>query len=88
MKEWNKLKKDLLKNQDFRKEYLALEPEYRLAAQLIEARQAKNMSQVELAQKAGVKQAYIARVESGSTNPTFSSLSKIAKALGKEVGIS
>ena len=87
MKEWNQLKKELLSDPLVRAEYDKLEPEYRLASALIEARLAKKMSQAELAQRAGVKQAYIARLESGDSNPTVASINKVVKILGKELVI-
>jgi len=85
MQEWEDYKKEILKDPEFKVEYDRLEPEYKLASALIKARLAKKMSQAELAEKVGVKQAYIARLESGDSNPTFASINKVAKALGKEL---
>ena len=85
MQDWEAYKKEMLKDPLVKAEYDKLEPEYKLASALIEARLAKKMSQAELAEKVGVKQAYIARLESGESNPTFASINKIAKALGKEL---
>ncbi len=45
-------------------------------------RTASGLTQVELAKKMGMKQAYIAQLESGAEdNPTLSTLKRLAKAL-------
>ena len=85
MKDWKKLEQELLKNPEVAAEYEKLEPEYKLAQSLLKARLAKKMTQAELAKMAGVKQAYIARLESGTANPTVVNLSKVANVLGKRI---
>lgn len=82
MKTWKEFEAELLKDPAVRAEVEKLEPEYQLARQLIKARLAQNLTQAELAERAGVKQSYVARLESGEGNPTVSSLQKIARALG------
>lgn len=74
-----------LKNSEFKAAYDALEPEFALASSMIEARLAKKMTQAELAKEAGVQQTTIARLESGSSNPTFSTIHRVAAVLGKEL---
>ena len=85
MKDWNQLKQELLQDPAVKAEFNKLGPEYELARELIKARLAKKLTQAELAEKAGVKQAYIARLESGTANPTVDSLGKVADALGKRL---
>lgn len=84
---WEDLKKELLSNPEVKKEYDALEDEFILIESLISARLAKKMTQADLAEKVGMKQAAIARLEGGESNPTYSTLSKIAKALDKKVAL-
>jgi hypothetical protein len=48
---WREHKKQLMKAPEFRQEYEALEPEYRLTAGLIRLRLAKGLTQEELAQQ-------------------------------------
>ena len=76
---------EALKNSEFKAAYDALEPEFALASSMIEARLAKKMTQAELAKEAGVQQTTIARLESGSSNPTFSTINRVAAVLGKEL---
>jgi DNA-binding XRE family transcriptional regulator len=86
--DWNELKARLLQDPEVKAAYDALEPEYELARQIIGARIAQNLTQSELAQKAGLKQTAISRLESGEGNPTFNTLKRVSGALGKKVHIS
>jgi transcriptional regulator with XRE-family HTH domain len=48
-------------------------------------RVAKQMTQGDICRKLGVDRAYISNVESGNKNPTLSTITKLAKALGVSV---
>ena len=54
----------------------------KLGAIIREKRESQNLTQVELANKAGVDRNYIGMVERGERNPSFLSLKKIADGLG------
>lgn len=54
---------------------------------LREARKKKGYTQVALAEKSGLKQSQIARLESNSSEPRVSTLIKISKALDFELVI-
>ena len=82
---WKEYKKEALKDPELKKAYDALEPEYKLASSLIQARLDKKMTQQELAEKAGVTQNTITRLESGTTTPTVGTISRVAGILGKEL---
>ena len=56
-----------------------------LAAQLKAARQEKGLSQRALAERVGVPQAHVSRIEQGLVNPTVTTLDQFAEALGLEV---
>ncbi len=79
--------KEQLKDPGFRSEYEALEPEYEIIRQIILARSESNTTQKELAERSGIKQSNISRLERGTYNPSLNSLKKIAKGLGKELHI-
>ncbi len=85
MTTWKEHKKELMKNPKFKQANDALEPEYQLARELINARLAKKMTQKEVAEKAGVSRVAIARLESGTSNPTVGSVRRVANTLGKEL---
>ena len=84
---WKEHKKKLLKDPEFRAEYETLEPEYRLAAALIRLRLAKGLTQEELARLMNTKQESIARLESGSSLPSLSTVKRLADALDAELEI-
>ena len=58
---------------------------YGIACQAIELREKHNLTQVELAEKAGLPQAQISRIERGVVSPTSTTLAKIAEALGADL---
>ena len=84
---WKEHKKRLLKDPAFREEYEALEPEYKLASALIRLRLAKGLSQEQLAKLLNTKQESIARLESGASLPSLSTVKKVAEALDAELEI-
>ena len=58
------------------------------AFMVVELREKYNLSQRELAEKAGIAKSTIARIESADMNPTVEILDSIAKAVDKELHIS
>lgn len=56
-----------------------------LAVQLKAARQKKGLSQRALAERVGVPQAHVSRIEQGLVNPTVTTLDQFAEALGLEL---
>jgi transcriptional regulator with XRE-family HTH domain len=53
---------------------------------LRKARMAANLTQKQVAQKAGLHVNFYARVERGEENPSYASLEKIIKSLGVKSG--
>jgi DNA-binding XRE family transcriptional regulator len=68
-------------------EMRAFEAHFRLASELILLRKRRKLTQRQLSTKSGVQQAEISRIEGGRANPTVSTLSALASALGGELGI-
>ena len=52
---------------------------------VISARNAANLTQKQLAQRSGVSQANISKIENGNYHPSLSTLKRIADALGKRL---
>ena len=84
---FEKLKAALMENPKFRKEYEALETEFQIARSLIDARIKRNMSQKDLAKKAGTGQAVISRLEGMNAKPSISLLQRLARALNTKFTI-
>ena len=78
-------KEALLKNPEFRREYEALEPKYRLIRSLIRRRNELHLSQVQLANIVGTQQPAISRLENGGGTTTISTLFKVADALNLDI---
>jgi transcriptional regulator with XRE-family HTH domain len=57
----------------------------KLVAKFKKAREAKGLTQEQLAMKAGTERNYYAQIERGTITPSFTMLSKIAKALDIEL---
>lgn len=70
-----------LKNDDFKKEWENSEVEYNLVRSLVAARKKCHMTQKELAEKTGVDQADISRIETGNANPALSTLKRLADGM-------
>ena len=71
----------------FAAEYEAQRLEYEAIRAVISARLACNMTQKELAEKTGIRQSNISRIENGSASPTIDTLARIAAGLGKQLKI-
>ena len=76
-----------MKDPEFRIEYEALETEHKLASALIRLRLAKGLTQEDLARLMKTKQESIARLESGNSLPSLSTVKKAAEALDAELEI-
>ena len=87
MSDFRNYLKEQLKDSNFAEEYEAQKPEYEAIRAVIAARLEQHMTQKELAQKTGIRQSNISRIESGSTSPTVETLARIAAGLGKQLKI-
>jgi len=83
----SEVKEDLLKDEEFRVEFIELEDEFALASQLIEARKKAHLTQDEVAKRMGTTQSVVARLESGHPLPSLRSLKRYAQAVNGKVEI-
>lgn len=58
---------------------------FSLARQLAERRRAQHLTQKQLADRSGIDQAEISRIERGQANPTTATLGALTRALGVDV---
>ena len=76
---------ELKKDKDFKKEYDALEPEFSIIRAMIDARKAAGMTQKELAEKTGIAQGDISKLENGNANPSLKTLQRLAEGMGMQL---
>lgn len=74
-----------LKDEEFRKEYEALEPEFAAIQAMIDARKLKGLTQKELSERTGIAQGDISKLENGSSNPSLRTLQRLAEGLGMKL---
>lgn len=87
LRAWKDAKKELLSDPETAKEYEDLRPQYEVISQIIKARDEQGMTQAELAERTGIRQSNISRLEGGNYNPTLKFLARVAKGLGMELHI-
>lgn len=70
-----------LKDPEFKKEWNKLEPEFNMMQAMIDARKRSNMTQKELAERTGIDQSDISKIETGNANPTLAVLKRLAEGM-------
>lgn len=76
-----------LKDEDFRKEYEAIQPEMDVIRAIVDARTSQNLTQKELAERTGINQADISKLENGTRNPSVNLLKRLADGMGMALKI-
>ena len=74
-----------LKDPAFKAEYDALEAEYAIKQAMIDARKASGLTQKELAEKTGIAQGDISKLENGTGNPSLRTLQRLAAGMGMKI---
>lgn len=87
MDDFDKYLKEQIKNPTFKKEWDKSEMEYQLMMMFLKARSEQKLTQSELAQRTGIRQSNISRIEKGQAMPSIATLCKIAHGLGKKLEI-
>lgn len=87
MSSFRKHLNSMLEQSDFQEEYEKLQPEFEIMKALIEARTKQNMTQKELAERSGIRQSNISRIEKGASSPNISTLQKLAEGLGMNLQV-
>ena len=76
-----------MKDPDFKKEWDENEARYQLMMMVLRARNEEQLTQSELAERTGLRQSNISRIEKGQSMPSIATLAKIAQGLGKRLEI-
>lgn len=72
---------------EFKKEYEAIAPEFAIIQAMIDARRSSGMTQKQLAEKTGITQADISKLERGNANPSLRTLQRLAAGMGMQIKI-
>lgn len=81
-------KEKKLQDPEFAKAYEEVQPEMKVVRAIIEARTSQNLTQKELAEKTGINQTEISKLENGSRNPSIRLLQRLADGMGMVLDIS
>ena len=76
-----------MQNEEFRKEYEAIQPEMDVIRVIVEARISQNLTQKELSERSGINQADISKIENGTRNPSLNLLKRLADGMGMSLKI-
>lgn len=87
MTKFKDLHAEWMKDDEYRREYDALETEFTLIDAMIEARTMAGLTQEELARRMETSQSAIARLETGRSKPSARTLERFAKATGTSLKI-
>lgn len=82
-----KMMEEMLKDENVKREYDALEPEFQILHAMLDARMKENLTQQQLADRIGVDRADISKLENGNANPSLRMLKRIAEGLGRKLSI-
>ena len=87
MTDFNEFLSEQLKDSEIKAEYDALEPEFSIIQAMIDARKLKGITQKELAERTGIAQSDISKLENGNGNPSVRTLQRLAKAMDMSLRI-
>lgn len=81
MKKFREHKELQMKNPEFAREYEAMQPEMDVIRAIVEARTSQNLTQKQLAERTGIDQADISKLENGTRNPSINLLKRLADGM-------
>lgn len=87
MRTFEQALEEQMKDPEFKAEYEALEPEFAIIQAIIDARKDAGFTQKELAERTGIAQADISKLENGNANPSLRTLKRLAKGLGMRLKV-
>lgn len=82
MSEFHEFLKEQLQDDEFRKEWEDIQPEMDVIRAMVDARISQNLTQKELAERTGINQADISKLENGTRNPSLKLLKRLADGMG------
>ncbi len=87
MSNFNAILSEQLKDENFKKEYDRLEPEFAIIQAMIDARRETGLTQKELSERTGIAQGDISKLENGNANPSLRTLQRLAEGMGMQLKV-
>ena len=87
MSEFNDFLNEQLQDPEFKKEWEDIQPEMDVIRAMVDARISQNLTQKELAERTGINQADISKLENGTRNPSLKLLKRLAAGIGMTLKI-
>ena len=81
MRKFDQFLEEQLQDEEFKREYENIQPEMNVIRALVEARNSQNLTQKELAERTGINQADIRKLENGTRNPSINLLKRLAEGM-------
>ena len=85
MRTFDDMLSNQLKDEEFRKEYEAIQPDMDVIRAIVDARTSQNLTQKELAERTGINQADISKLENGTRNPSVNLLKRLADGMALKI---
>ena len=82
MSEFQEFLNEQLQDDEFRKEWEDIQPEMDVIRAMVDARISQNLTQKELAERTGINQADISKLENGTRKPSLKLLKRLADGMG------
>ena len=82
MSEFQEFLNEQLQDDEFRREWEDIQPEMDVIRAIVDARISQNLTQKELAERTGINQADISKLENGTRNPSLKLLKRLADGMG------
>ena len=76
MKTFDEMLAKQMKDEEFKKEFEAIQPEMDVNRAIVDARTSQNLTQKELSERTGINQADISKLENGTKNPSINLLKR------------
>ena len=87
MSSFNEFLNKQLDDPEFKKEWDDIQPEMDVIRAIMEARISQNMTQKELAERTGINQADISKLENGTRNPSLKLLKRLADGMDMNLSL-
>ncbi|SEW16457.1 helix-turn-helix domain-containing protein [[Clostridium] fimetarium] len=81
MRKYDDFLAEQLQDEELKKEYDNLQPEFDVIRAIVDARVSQNLTQKQLAERSGINQADISKLENGTRNPSINLLKRLADGM-------